>query len=208
MNRKKSKLDFFFLGNNASLDFINTEIIRWDPVVELLSDFSDLVMWLLKAGLIDKDEADKAVRKWSGTPEGENALKQAREFRSYLRDEIVEKLIQKKSIHQESIDKMNQFLSRQSGHFQLTKTRDGFKTKFQSEYSEPIQLLGPVAESACDLISNSDSSLISKCENQTCMLYFYDTSKNHSRRWCSMNLCGNRMKVAAHYNRHLKEKRH
>lgn len=207
MNRKKLKLDFFFLGNNSALDFLNTEIIRWDPVVELLPEFSDLVTWLLKAGLINKDDADKSIKRWSGTPEGENALKLAREFRSCLRDEIIERIIQKKPIHPESIDKMNRFLSPQSGHFQLSRTRDGFETEFHSEYNDPIQLLGPVVKSACDLICNSDSSLISKCENQTCMLYFYDTSKNHSRRWCSMKLCGNRMKAAAHYDRH-REKRH
>ena len=47
----------------------------------------------------------------------------------------------------------------------------------------------------------ADLALVKKCENPVCVLFFYDTSKNHSRRWCSMSVCGNRMKVAAHYQR-------
>ena len=39
------------------------------------------------------------------------------------------------------------------------------------------------------------------CANPTCTLYFYDTSRNGSRRWCSMEGCGNRSKASRHYER-------
>jgi len=55
----------------------------------------------------------------------------------------------------------------------------------------------PVAHYAANFFATADYSAIRKCENPTCILFFYDTSKNHSRRWCSMELCGNRSKVAA-----------
>ena len=69
------------------------------------------------------------------------------------------------------------------------------------------QLLGLLAEAATDLLCTCDLSLIKKCQNPECVLFFYDTTKNHARHWCSMSLCGNRSKVAAHYHRHRTKKR-
>jgi predicted RNA-binding Zn ribbon-like protein len=43
---------------------------------------------------------------------------------------------------------------------------------------------------------------IRRCANPTCVLYFYDTSRNGTRRWCSMEGCGSRVKMARHYQRH------
>ncbi len=57
------------------------------------------------------------------------------------------------------------------------------------------------AESAADLLCTGDLSLVKKCQHDACILYFYDTTKNHARQWCSMELCGNRMKAAMHYRR-------
>ncbi|MCI0410524.1 MAG: CGNR zinc finger domain-containing protein, partial [Acidobacteria bacterium] len=58
-----------------------------------------------------------------------------------------------------------------------------------------------------DLLSEGDLTLVRKCENPACILYFHDTTKNHARRWCSMRACGNRAKVAAHYRRRRREVR-
>jgi predicted RNA-binding Zn ribbon-like protein len=60
---------------------------------------------------------------------------------------------------------------------------------------------GSIRLATLDLLCYADPSLVKKCENAACVLFFYDTTKNHSRRWCSMRVCGNRMKVAAHYQR-------
>jgi predicted RNA-binding Zn ribbon-like protein len=51
------------------------------------------------------------------------------------------------------------------------------------------------------LLRMADLTLIKKCKNPACVLYFYDTTKNHARNWCSMQLCGNREKVAAYFRR-------
>ncbi|HEV2582262.1 MAG TPA: CGNR zinc finger domain-containing protein [Ktedonobacteraceae bacterium] len=40
------------------------------------------------------------------------------------------------------------------------------------------------------------------CRNEPCMKAFYDTSKNHSGTWCSMNKCGNRINARAYRHRH------
>ncbi|MGW4463897.1 CGNR zinc finger domain-containing protein [Micromonospora sp. NPDC004704] len=43
---------------------------------------------------------------------------------------------------------------------------------------------------------------IRRCGHPACVLYFYDTSRNGTRRWCSMDGCGSRTKAARHYQRH------
>jgi predicted RNA-binding Zn ribbon-like protein len=55
----------------------------------------------------------------------------------------------------------------------------------------------PVAEAVATLLAKGDFSLVRKCESPDCTLWFHDRTKSHHRRWCSMALCGNRMKVAA-----------
>jgi len=46
-----------------------------------------------------------------------------------------------------------------------------------------------------------DLSRVKECSNSGCGAFFYDTSKNRGRRWCTTTGCGNRMRVAAFYER-------
>jgi predicted RNA-binding Zn ribbon-like protein len=62
-------------------------------------------------------------------------------------------------------------------------------------------LLAAIARSAAELIAEGPAAPIRKCGNPTCVLYFYDASRTGCRRWCSMAVCGNRNKVAAHARR-------
>ena len=58
-----------------------------------------------------------------------------------------------------------------------------------------------MAELAAELVVSGDFELIRKCESDECVLWFYDRTKSHRRRWCSMAACGNRHKVAAYRER-------
>ena len=60
-------------------------------------------------------------------------------------------------------------------------------------------LWAPIIDGAADLLSETEPSRIRKCES--CVVHFFDTSKKGSRRWCSMNICGNKLKVAAYQRR-------
>ena len=57
--------------------------------------------------------------------------------------------------------------------------------------------LAPVAEAVADLLANVNFDLFRHCEGDTCVLWFYDHTKGHRRRWCTTTGCGNRAKVAA-----------
>jgi predicted RNA-binding Zn ribbon-like protein len=68
--------------------------------------------------------------------------------------------------------------------------------------ANPLRILAPVADSASELLCGSgDPSRVRRCGNPRCVLYFYDTTKNRRRRFCSAAGCGNRVKAAARYRR-------
>jgi predicted RNA-binding Zn ribbon-like protein len=60
----------------------------------------------------------------------------------------------------------------------------------------PEQYLLPLAEAAAQLLADENFEHVRRCEHPDCTLYFYDRTKSHRRRWCSMKACGNRYKVA------------
>ena len=64
------------------------------------------------------------------------------------------------------------------------------------ESRQPEDLFAPLAHSAAKLFASVDRNRVRKCDQ--CVLHFHDTSKKGTRRWCSMQLCGNRLKVAAY----------
>jgi predicted RNA-binding Zn ribbon-like protein len=92
-------------------------------------------------------------------------------------------------------------LRKLTGYAEVLPSDEGFTKRFVLEIHAPSQLLGPVAEAASNLLCYGNPAYVKKCENPACVLYFYDGTKNHSRRWCSMKACGNRTKVASFYQR-------
>jgi predicted RNA-binding Zn ribbon-like protein len=58
-----------------------------------------------------------------------------------------------------------------------------------------------LAQAASDLLVSSDIELVKDCGDPTCRWLFLDVSKNHTRRWCDMKTCGNRMKARRHHAR-------
>jgi predicted RNA-binding Zn ribbon-like protein len=179
------------------LDFVNTQMIVKGEPTDVLESVDDLLSWLAQARLLTKPQGDEARAELSHT-EMTSLLEQAKNFRTTLRG-LAEQIAAGKSIPDSVIHVINQFLSRRPGYPQLARTKGGFEQRFHSAASPTQNILAPLAEAASDLICRTDFTLVKKCGNPACILYFYDTTKNHTRSWCSMQMCGNRMKVAAHY---------
>ena len=196
---------FLFVGNQTSLDFINTQMIQHGRLVDLLEDFSDLMAWMVQARILDAEDAKEAIRKWGGQREGLRTFARALELRKTLRD-MAGRIVAGRAVSQSAVDAINGMLRHRLGYAQLTKTPGGFERRFHVETEEAIHLLAPIAESASDLLAHCDRSLIKRCKNRVCILFFYDTTKNHARHWCSMSICGNKIKVAEHYRRKRRTK--
>ena len=190
---------FLFVGNYLCLDFINTEMAEAGRPVDRLNSFDSLVAWLVQSQTLDQKQAEEILGNWKGRKAG-SIFQDATELRASLR-EMAERVVKGRTVPQSTVTAINEWLAHQTGHAELKRVSGGFEKRFRAEFRDLAQLLWPVAESACDLLCYADLTLVKKCENPACVLFFYDTTKNHSRRWCSMSVCGNRMKVAAHYQR-------
>jgi predicted RNA-binding Zn ribbon-like protein len=197
--RARLRQPFLFVGNHPCLDFINTQmIVRGNPT-DLLGGCEDLVAWLVQASKVDKFQAVVVMTQWNHKDQ-EQLFEQGVKFRKTLR-EMVARIVARKSIPDSTVASINQILSRCPGYPQLVYAKGRFERQFQSQAARKEGLLAPLAEAASDLLCSGKLSLVKKCGNAACILYFYDTTKNHTRNWCSMQLCGNRIKVAAHYQR-------
>lgn len=195
---------FLWLGNQPALDFVNTELMRRGERTDLLSDLDSLVSWLVEARLLPSSTATNALRRWHGSREAVKVLEKARRLRAAIRT-VTEQVVLGKRASQPALDEINVVLALGAGHTQLARTSAGFERRLELHLEQPAQLLQPIAAAAADLFCDTDPELIKRCGNHACILYFHDISRNHARRWCSMDLCGNRTKVAAHYQRRRSE---
>lgn len=146
-------------------------------------------------------QAEEAIRRWDNTLEGQHTFERALAFRAVLR-EMVNQIAAAKPVSSAAIEEINKLLRYRIRYSELISRQDEFTIRSHTKFDEALHLLTLIAEAASELLCHADFALIKKCENPECILYFYDTSKNHARRWCSMSLCGNRMKAAAYYRRH------
>ncbi len=197
------KMPFLFVGNQSCLDFINTDLVLNGQPTDLLTSFEDLMAWLVEAGRLTAEEVKRMERQ--GSRRETETLRQAKAFRVTLRD-MVERVAARKPVQQAALDSINHMLRHRAGVPQVTRRGGTFERKYEVELEDSDHVLGLLAEAAGDLLCACDLSLIKKCHNPACVLFFYDTTKNHARHWCSMSLCGNRSKVAAHYHRHRNRK--
>ncbi len=196
---KKEVQRFLFVGNHPCLDLINTQLIVKGEPRDLLESVDDLSLWLMQARLLTASQA-KITKVHLHNEEGASLLERAKTLRATLRI-VVERVAAGKAVPDSAIDATNQLLAQRPGHTLLVRTKEGIKRRFHSLATQQVELLAPLLESASDLLSSGRLCLIKKCANAACILYFLDTTKNHTRNWCSMQMCGNRMKVAAHYRR-------
>lgn len=190
---------FAFVGGHPCVDFVNTEIIAHGVRVDLLADFQHLGWWLVESGLLAQAEF-ATLAKITHT-EGQAALlAQVRDLRAEIRA-MVAQIVAGEAIAQPTLDRLNRWLQARPGYVQLQQAGPAYQRTVVYPSVEPAHLLAIVAASAADLLATVDFTLIKACNNPDCIRYFVDTTKNHSRRWCSMDGCGNRLKVAAYYDR-------
>jgi predicted RNA-binding Zn ribbon-like protein len=191
---------FLFVGNHPALDFLNTRpVLSGEEPTELLPDFAALLRWFQAAGMLGPREAAGLRRKWGESERARRTLGSLHQLREKLRKEIL-KNEEGGDIQRGMVHEINQLMAEHPMRTRLTPREDGFKIEAYFDPHAPEDLLGPVAHSIAALFAGLDRNRIRKCSK--CVLHFHDTSKKGTRRWCSMQMCGNRAKVAAYAERH------
>ena len=189
---------YFFISNNLALDFINSRPVLEGQPKELLNSFGSLMRWYVAAGLLIAEAGAAFHRRWRDTPQAMAALEQALAFRERLRQEII--LVEaSKGVRPKMITELNHLLQKHVLPLQIVPLAEGFVEEFRFAPGVPTDLLGPLVYAAADLFTKFDLRRFRRCQN--CVFHFNDTTKNDTRRWCSMKLCGNRAKVASYVAR-------
>lgn len=183
----KATSEFYFVGNNLALDFLNS------ATTEINTE--DLARWALGAGIIAEDKVDGLRESLK-----EDEVGHVVDFREQLRG-MVEKLVSGRDISDSEMESINKVLRHARRFAELDRGADGFVKKIEIEVASAGDLLVPIAESFVDLLCYGKLEYLRKCERPDCILYFYDTTKNHRRRWCSMAVCGNRAKASKFYRK-------
>ncbi len=112
-----------------------------------------------------------------------------------------ERLAEGKAPDRTAVERINKALASRPAYRQLELKGNKVVSGLHTLSESARHLLVPIADSAAWLLEHGDMSLVRRCENPECVIYFYDTTKNKRRRWCSMDACGGRAKAAAYYRR-------
>ena len=211
MTQAQGKPPLFDLcGGHPALDFVNSLDDRFteDGPVELLADYADLLRFAQQSGLLDVREA----RRLAGSVPRQaaaRALRSARQLREPLAS-VLYSAVDGRPAADGDIRTLEQHFHDASGHRELRweqaaqspNRRAGLAWhwgRFSAHAELPVWML---ALAARQLMTSDAMELVRACGAESCRWLFLDTSKNHTRRWCSMQACGNRMKARRFQARH------
>lgn len=192
---------FIKIGGDLAVDFANTLPAAPDGAATLQS-WRDLIDFLeLRDAVTGNDGAALRAMGERDARRCAAAFAQALRFRETIRAMLGAMAI-RRPLQAGWIGEVNQALSWGAGADRLVRHQAGWRLGFVPDLDEPLRALAPIAQSIADLAALGRGVEIRKCANPRCVLYFRDRSRTRRRRWCSMAVCGNRMKVAAHVRRH------
>ena len=196
----KPVADIDIVGGHPAMDFINTVHSRYPETKgDYLRTYDDLVEWHVRVGLIPAAtgrQLQAFAKEHPGQAQG--ALKFSAEIRELLY-RIFSNVIHNKHQQQADLDQLNRALADLRCCQQLASDGTGIKLHWQIDTCRLRTLLGPVVESAVELLTSDRLDRVKECPPpEGCGWLFLDTSRNGSRCWCSMKTCGNLAKVRRH----------
>ncbi len=194
-----------FVSDAYGLDFLNSIATPVDEDVDWISDGEGLLAWLEQAGLVPR-AALETIRIRSTVAELNDAAARARDLREWFRGFVQKRKGRPLTVRDlRELEPLNQLLERDEQHGEIVANVSAGVTAFElranRRWQSPESLLMPIAEALARLVCEEDFTHVKACEGARCTLMFADHTRGHARRWCSMAICGNRAKVAAHRKR-------
>lgn len=193
--QRKVTNSFELIGGNPALDLVNTLDWRFRPSgpEELLPSYDDLLRFTEQSGLLNTRQA-QGLRRNTDHSVAMRALQQARHLREAAA-EIFYAIVDERTPSPDSIKKLDDYLHTAQANRTLRWRSSRVELAWPSDPPQPGLPGWLLAQSAVDLLIAEQIRLIRECGDPGCRWLFLDTSKNHSRRWCDMKICGNRMKA-------------
>jgi predicted RNA-binding Zn ribbon-like protein len=177
-----------FVADEVALDFVNTAYGVGPNRTDCLGSDQQVLDWLEHTGLTSEVDAVPTAGKRGLLLHSALALRETAR-------ELVER---RKAGAGADVSALNRVLALGDTHQQMIWKKGQAPTiRTHRSGSTPEAVLVPLAEAIAKLLVEGNFDLVRKCESTDCTLWFYDRTKSHHRRWCSMTMCGNRAKVAA-----------
>ena len=194
-----------FVGSSPGLDFLNSIATPIDTPFDWIDDGEGLLNWLQQARFVPA-EAVRDIRAQALPDELDKVAGQARSLREWFRNFVRQHMgrpLETEALAQ--LEPLNRLLARDESFSRITPQSGGGNRPFQLQavrgWRTPEALLLPIGEALAQLVCTEDLSNVKACEGQPCTLFFADHTRGRARRWCSMAICGNRAKQAAHRHR-------
>ena len=186
---------FELTGGALCLDFANTLDER--PTMsprELLPDYRHLVDWSRQAGALTASACRRLLTEAAAEPPQARAVvRRARALREII-FEVFAARAREVPVPQEALHRLNLELRASFAHIGVARVGARFCWDWDGGPA-PDRMLWPVARSAAELLTSEQLDRVRVCAAADCDWLFLDRSKNRSRRWCDMRVCGNRSKV-------------
>ncbi|VIO73257.1 hypothetical protein CI1B_48620 [Bradyrhizobium ivorense] len=194
-----------FIADSLGLDFINSIATPLDAPVDAIADGDGLVRWLAQAKLVPPDVLGE-LKARAAPGELDKVAEQARALREWFRG-FVRKHMGRPLTPQAlaELEPLHRVLARDETFSQVVaishRGHDGFALEQRRRWGSAESLLLPVGEAMAKVVCEESFADIRACEGHACTLIFADHTRARARRWCSMAICGNRAKQAAHRSR-------
>jgi predicted RNA-binding Zn ribbon-like protein len=194
---------FQLLAAHPALDFVNTLDNRFADTgpAELLPRYADLLSFMEQSKLLELRQIN-ALRRKGDVAGAAAVLRRAHDLRETLAV-VFYGVAEKGKPPEASLKRLEQYALLVQRHRELVWSDSPGRgdAVFRAAWTwgrfenQPALPLWAIAQSATELLQSSAISHVHACASETCRWLFLDTSKNHSRRWCEMAICGNRVKV-------------
>jgi predicted RNA-binding Zn ribbon-like protein len=201
----KHRSPAIFIADSLGLDFLNSIATPVDTPVDWLDSGDGLLRWLAQAELVPA-EALNEFKARAKPGELDKVADQARALREWFRRFVHKHMgrpLPPKALQE--LGPLNKLLQRDETFSQISRHRerdgDRFELRAMRRWLAPESLLLPIGEALAKFVCEEDFVRVKACEGDKCTLVFADHTRMQARRWCSMKICGNRAKQAAHRNR-------
>jgi predicted RNA-binding Zn ribbon-like protein len=195
-----------FIADALALDFLNSVATPADVEIDWIEDGEGFLDWLAQAQLAPPD-ALKALRAQAKPHEFDDVAAQARALRKwfakFVRSRMGSPVV---AGDLKRLEPINRLLERDERFSRIEARRDNaganaLELRIMRRWRSPESLLLPIGEALAKFVCEEDFSHVKACEGPACTLLFADHTRGYARRWCSMAICGNRAKQAAHRER-------
>jgi predicted RNA-binding Zn ribbon-like protein len=187
-------------AGNPALELVNTLDMRFSAnTQELIPDYKDLLRLVTQLELLTAEQARRLTRTVSER-DAQRVLASTVELREALAAVFYARIDGGK-VPATGVETLQRHFHAAALHRGLQAGDAHLAWSWARAEREAEIPLWKLAQAAADLLLSNDAELVKDCGDPTCHWLFLDLSKNHTRRWCDMKTCGNRMKARRHHAR-------